>query len=67
MKNTKSGFRKSLGRYELPFIIYCSNCKKHICDSEWEMEPKLCLTCSGDKEIILRRAGVKTTLVTSTE
>lgn len=60
MRNTKGGYNKVLGRNELQFSIYCSNCKKHICDSEWEMEPKLCLVCSGQYEIILRRAGVKT-------
>ena len=58
MRNTKSGFNKTLGRNELPFVIYCSNCKKHICDSGWEMENKLCLVCSGQYEIILRKAGV---------
>lgn len=59
MKNTKSGFNKALGRYELPFQIFCSHCKKHICDSEFEMEPKLCMSCSGQYDRILNHFGVK--------
>jgi hypothetical protein len=59
MKNTKRGFNKNLNRNELPFLIYCSYCKKHICDSVFEMEPKLCMTCSGQYEKILTYYGVK--------
>lgn len=51
-------FNKNLGRNELGFKIYCSNCKKHICDSDFELEPKLCLVCSGQHDMILRKAGV---------
>lgn len=59
MKNPKSGFNQKLNRYELPFMIYCSYCKKHICDSQWEMEPKLCVRCSGQYDKILLQAGVQ--------
>lgn len=27
-------------------------------DSEWEMEPKLCMMCSGQYDAILKKAGV---------
>lgn len=55
----RGSFNKNLNRKELGFKIFCSNCKKHICDSEWEMESKLCLVCSGQYDLILLRAGVK--------
>lgn len=53
------GFNKHLNRRELDFRIYCSHCKKHICDSEWEMENKLCLVCSGQYNKILLHYGLK--------
>lgn len=43
--------------YHLIFIV--TNCNKHICDSEWEMENKLCLVCSGLYDKILLQAGLK--------
>lgn len=55
----KGRFNQVLNRYELPYIIYCSHCKKHICDADFEMEPKLCLRCSGLYDRILARSGVK--------
>lgn len=58
MVNTKKGFNKILGRYELPFVINCSNCKKHICDSDFEMDPKLCIRCTGEYKRTLTRIGV---------
>lgn len=58
MINPNKGLNKNINRYELPFNIYCSNCKKHICDSEWEMEQKLCMICSGQYDAILLRAGI---------
>jgi len=59
MINPNKGFNKVLNRKELPFKIYCANCKKHICDSEWEMAGKLCMVCSGQYDAILLKAGVK--------
>lgn len=29
-----------------------------MCDSEWEIEPKLCMVCSGQYDMILLKAGV---------
>lgn len=51
-------FNKALGRTELSYKIYCGNCKKHMYDSDFEMEPKLCLVCSGDYARLLTRAGI---------
>jgi rRNA maturation endonuclease Nob1 len=59
MVNPNKGFNKVLGRKELPFKIYCTQCKKHLYDSEWEMEGKLCMVCSGQYDMILLKAGVK--------
>jgi|VirMetMinimDraft_7_1064189.scaffolds.fasta_scaffold04345_7 hypothetical protein len=58
MVNPNKGFNKILNRNELRFKIYCAECKKHICDSDFEIEQKLCLVCSGQYDMILKKAGV---------
>jgi len=60
MLNPNRGkLNKTTNRKELPYKIYCCSCNKHICDSEWEMENKKCLVCSGVYAKILKAAGVK--------
>lgn len=59
MKNpARKKFNAILKRYELPYTIFCAQCKKHICDSDFEMDPKLCLACTGEYDRILKRSGI---------
>lgn len=58
LNSSRQKFNKTLGRQELNYSIFCYNCKKHICDSDFEMDPKLCIRCSGEYERILNRFGV---------
>ena len=51
-------FNSILGRYELNYSIFCENCKKHICDSDFEITDKLCMKCSGEYDRLLSRSGV---------
>lgn len=53
------GINKVTGRKELKFSIHCAKCNKHMADSEWEMENKLCHVCSGWYDRMLLHYGLK--------